>query len=227
MKSLPWREQKFLAVVMPETPGFSDLNVLSEVSTIEESVARSGIRATKVLEVPAKEDVLLGLADSSMVHFACHGESDPEDPSNSCLWLKSRHDGVAERLTVRELSRTVMTRAQLAYLSACSTAENSSTGLMDEVITVASSFQLLGFPHVIGTLWQANDDAANDVVRTFYQELVKNAASASSESGRDVFATALHNAVDALRAGKVPGLRRKRNATDNVTAWAPFIYLGC
>ena len=43
LQSLPWPEQKFLAAVMPETPSFGDSNSLSEVSAIEENVARSGI----------------------------------------------------------------------------------------------------------------------------------------------------------------------------------------
>lgn len=43
LQSLPWPEQKFLAVVMPETPSFGDLNALPEVCAIEENVARSGI----------------------------------------------------------------------------------------------------------------------------------------------------------------------------------------
>ena len=91
-----------------------------------------------------KDDVLQDLTDSSMVHFACHGGSDLDDPSNSCLRPKSGSDGVAARLTIRELSRAVLGHAQLACLSVCSTAENSSTGLMDEVIHVGSGFQLLG-----------------------------------------------------------------------------------
>jgi hypothetical protein len=43
LQSLPWPEQKFLAVVTPDTPSFGDLNALPEVSVIGENVARSGI----------------------------------------------------------------------------------------------------------------------------------------------------------------------------------------
>ena len=89
-----------------------------------------------------KDDVLQDLTDSSMVHFACHGGSDPDDPSNNCLRPKSGPDGVTARPTIRELSRAVLGHTQLARLSTCSTAENSSTGLMDEVIHVPSG--LLG-----------------------------------------------------------------------------------
>src|SRR5271170_3241404 len=43
LQSLPWPEQKFLAVVTPDTPSFGDLNALPEVSVVEENVARCGI----------------------------------------------------------------------------------------------------------------------------------------------------------------------------------------
>jgi hypothetical protein len=39
LQSLPWPEQKFLAIVMPETPSFGNLNSLLDVSAIEENLA--------------------------------------------------------------------------------------------------------------------------------------------------------------------------------------------
>lgn len=44
--------------------------------------------------------------------------------------------------------------AQLAYLSACSTAEDKVMKFTVENIHIAAAFQLPGFPHVIGTLWE-------------------------------------------------------------------------
>jgi CHAT domain-containing protein len=43
--------------------------------------------------------------------------------------------------------------AKLAYLSACSTAENKIDQLADEVIHLASAFQVAGFRHVAGAMW--------------------------------------------------------------------------
>ena len=119
-------------------------------------------------------------------------------------------------------------QAQLAYLSACSTAENSSQDLIDEVIHIASAFQLVGFPHVLGTFWEADDDAANCIARVFYTELARNLEASPDGRDQDAFAYALHHAVGALRVGQVEnGMRPKKKPNDNVITWAPFIHLGC
>ena len=218
LKSPVWPPQRFLIVKMPKTTGWDDLDVTKEALAIRESITRSGIPVSKVLDTPSKDEVLDELKISSLVHFACHGESDSEDPSSSGLFFKDGHDGNPQHLTVRELITTSLQQAQMAYLSACSTAGNSSQNLVDEVIHIASAFQLVGFPNVIGTIWEADDIAANDVAQIFYRELVSN---------KDAFAYALHDAVHVIRAGQVGGLRLRKSASDNVTAWAPFIHLGC
>jgi CHAT domain-containing protein len=121
------------------------------VSAIEQSLTRSSAFKAKVLDVPSKGKVLEELKVSRVVHFVCHGVSVAEDPSSSYLLLRNGPDGNPQQLTVRELAKISFQQAQLAYLSACSTAETSSRDLMDEVIHVASDFQFAGFPDVIGT----------------------------------------------------------------------------
>ncbi|CAM6120360.1 unnamed protein product [Calypogeia fissa] len=227
LKSPTWQNQRLLIVSMPKTTGWDDLDVTAGVVDIEESVSGSGIPIPTVLLTPSKADVLNEMQNSSLVHFACHGESDSNDPSSSSLLLKDGPDGSPERLAVRDLTRASVQQAQMAYLSACSTADNSSRDLMDEVIHVASAFQLVGFPHVIGTFWEADDAAANDVSHVFYRELVRNQKELKGYQRQDAFAYALHDAVTAVRAGRKRGSRVNRGASDNVTLWAPFIHLGC
>jgi len=97
-------------------------------------------------------------------------------------------------------------------MSACSTAENSSQDLLAENIHIASAFLLVGFPHVVGTLWEALNFCANDVSQTFYRQLVQ-----IKEESQDIYPYALHEAVKCLR----------ETGSDNVIGWAPFIHLGC
>jgi CHAT domain-containing protein len=115
--------------------------------------------------------------------------------------------------------------AQLCYLSACSTAENTAERLTDENMHVASAFQLSGYSHVIGTLWEAGDRAAVHVAKVFYDELAdaihKNGGGIIAD---DVVAHALHKAVKVLQEKKQPGSRL--NPKMDVLAWAPFIHLG-
>lgn len=124
------------------------------------------------------------------------------------------------RLTVREL----------ADLSACSTAHHRVDDLCDEVIHVASAFQLVGFPHVPGTLW-ADDRASVKMAGLLYRELAAAAGSqpAGSSKVTDVqVAHAHHRAVSLLRRGEDPsGGRRTRNAANDVMTWATFVHLGC
>ncbi|KAI9820807.1 MAG: hypothetical protein M1827_005178 [Pycnora praestabilis] len=207
-------KDQLLVVSMPQTIGMNDLNVTEEVVAIQR--AFTGGSLPKILRSASKSEVLEELPKSSIVHFACHGGSDPDDPSNSALFLRGDSSTPA-RLEIRELATIRHENAKIAYLSACSTAENSATQLMDEVIHIASVFQLVGFPHVIGTLWEANDKAAVKVAAGFYDRL---AAKQEYDSG-DI-AYALHDAVKALREQKL----RRGTMSDDVISWAPFVHIG-
>ncbi|SDM38170.1 CHAT domain-containing protein [Nonomuraea jiangxiensis] len=115
---------------------------------------------------PTRANVLALLPTHPVAHFACHGISDPADPSNSRLLLS---DHRTEPLTVSALGAIRLDRARLAYLSACETA--LAYNLLDESIHLTSAFQLAGYPHVIGTLWPIYDQEALDVATTFYTTL--------------------------------------------------------
>jgi len=167
---------------------------------------------------PSKESVLEDLKTHDIAHFACHGESVPEDPSRSCLLLYESPQSVS-RLTVRSLSNISHDKAQIAYLSACCTAQHYALGLVDEAIHLGSTFQLIGFPSVIATLWEAEDLAAVKVAGAFYQGL---AQSGDGSTGDHTAARCLHQAVKGLwtKTG------RRGNPADDVLAWAPFVHIG-
>ena len=83
------------------------------------------------------EAVLAALRTHPYAHLACHGSYDPEDPSAGGLLL---HGG---ELTVHDLATQRLDEPEFACLSACHTA-TPGTALVDEVITLASAFQLCG-----------------------------------------------------------------------------------
>ena len=99
----------------------------------------------------------------------------------------------------------------MAYLSACCTAESASLRLMDEGIHLASGFQTAGYPHVVASLWQADDDLSIQVARKFYKILFRDSQTHDLEKT----AFALHDAVVAAR-----------QTFDYPLAWAPLIHLG-
>ncbi|MFI7364806.1 CHAT domain-containing protein [Streptomyces sp. NPDC050149] len=144
---------------------------------------------------PTKARVREHLPHCEIVHFACHGAHDPDDPSQSLLLL---HDYERDPLTVESVTGMKAESAQLAYLSACRTAFMGSVDLIDEALHLTSAFQLAGFPHVIGTLWEINDEVASYVAADFYAELGA-AAESPGNVDTDRAAVALHRAVRRVR----------------------------
>jgi hypothetical protein len=96
----------------------------------------------------------------------------------------------------------------VAYLSACSTA-NHGTRYADEVLHLASAFQLAGFRHVIASLWQLDDDTAAEAARSFYRELPRTPV-----------------ADDAAVVLRKVTLRLRDQHPDRPELWAPLIHSG-
>jgi CHAT domain-containing protein len=118
-------------------------------------------------------------------------------------------------LTVKELSTLDFGKARIAYLSACSTAENAREKLSDESIHLASAFQLAGFSHVIATLWEAKDRGAVPLAGFFYKHLIMELVTFKGD--HDAVAHALHRALCEVRQDK---------KTRNPLYWAPFVHIG-
>jgi CHAT domain-containing protein len=149
------------------------------------------------------EAVLAALPRARWAHFACHGAADPDDPSASHLLLA---DHQKRPLTVTEVARLRLDDAELAFLSACSTARPGRR-LTDEAIHLASAFQLAGYRHVIGTLWPVNDRAAVAIADDIYTSIV---------TGTGDVAGAVHAAT-----------RKRRNRwADSPSVWASHIHVG-
>ncbi len=163
---------------------------------------------------PTKASVLANLADCGIAHFACHASSHPADPSASLLLL---HDHAQDPFTVQSLASIRLDQARLAYLSACETAQNAVPVFLDEAIHLTSAFQLIGFPHVIGTLWAINDAAAVSIAAGFYERL-RSADQAAEDPAADTgrSAVALHQVIRQLRDSR-PGVP---------STWAAYLHSG-
>ncbi|KFX90204.1 hypothetical protein V490_06595 [Pseudogymnoascus sp. VKM F-3557] len=170
----------------------------------EEKVQVTGVAGSHLkvesLDHPSVGQVIDRLENCYIAHFACHGYTDHSDPSNSGLILQKRVEGQDEqdRLTVRKVSELRLEKAQVAYLSACSTAENISERLQDEVIHVVSGFQMAGFPHVVGCLWPSIDSVCVEVASEFYSLMLGNGGEGLVRKGG--VASALRDAVLKVRA---------------------------
>jgi len=210
------KDTSVLLVTMPTTPGQSALSgVVREEEAITETI-KGAYTIRPPLRHPTADQVLRGIHESEIAHFACHGCSDFVDPSNSHLLLQKSSDSgpVVDRLTVSTLlGATAQGRAWIAYLSACSTAEIRVKSLADESIHMASAFQVAGFAHVIGSLWPANDEVCVRVAELFYKSLLRR--SSTTDPNRAV-AAALRDAV----------LQIRKEYTSGPDVWALYIHLG-
>ena len=201
-----------LLVTMPKTPGRDDLpGVESEEKAICDAVKNP--HSVQPLIQPSADTVLDKLRDCSIVHFACHGSSDLMDPSDSFLALQGNSNSIPDKLTVQKIFDANLGQAWLAYLSACSTAENKVAKLTDEALHLASSFQIAGFGHVVASMWPSNDAICAQVASIFYQDLMMRGG---IRGGSRAVAAALHAAVREVRSQNI----------DQPYLWAQYIHLG-
>lgn len=210
--ALEIHKPKMLLITMKSNPlPHKDLDTTHEEKVVQEVFGESLTH----LEQADPALVLKELPHHSFVHFACHGFSSVNNPSqNGLLLVKS---GQAAILSISDLEAVDLKAGAIAYLSACSTAEQSDLKLMDEAIHLANSFQALGFQHVIGTLWGANDIAAGEVARRFYKNLTVGEGDDGKAIGFEV-GIALHEAM--------VDYKKTLSGTVGVLNWAPFIHIG-
>jgi CHAT domain-containing protein/tetratricopeptide (TPR) repeat protein len=179
----PATARRQLTIALAHTPGLPDLpGTIAEALSLSRTCGGTPLLLDQEATVSR---VLTALPDATWVHFACHARADYSAPSNGGLRL---YDGL---LTIPEISRCHLGSAELAYLSACSTAHRSWDHV-DESVNVASVFHLAGFRHVIASLWPLDDSVAPAASRSFYQSLQQGPSAANA-------AQALHQVTRELQ----------------------------
>jgi CHAT domain-containing protein len=155
MNSVPMTRQSLVLLAAAASassalPGWSLLgNVRSEITHVVRLA-----RATDYVEVlecgntsAAKvHEVVAALPRAHIVHLACHGIQDQNDPLSSGFCLS---DG---KLTVSELMEIKLDHAFLAFLSACETAKGDKEQ-PDQAIHLAAAMLFCGFRSVVATMW--------------------------------------------------------------------------
>ncbi|MER6346503.1 CHAT domain-containing protein [Streptomyces sp. NPDC001595] len=150
------------------------------IATRQLSARRSELRDAEA----TPEAVLAALRTHTHAHLACHGVRNPADPSQSRLLL---HGG---DLALRQLASERLRNAEFAYLSACHSAAPGKE-LADEILSVASAFQLCGYRQVIGSLWTVEDGMGPLLAHEVYRLI-------GAPDAPDA-AYALHRAIGKLR----------------------------
>jgi CHAT domain-containing protein len=112
-----------------------------------------------------------------------------------------------------DLAHTRLSNAELAFLSACTTAR-TGTKLPDEPIHLAAACQLAGYRHVVASLWPISDADTARLTKRFYTTLHTIDPTATEATAQA--AKALHDATRKLRS-----INRTRPYV-----WAPYTHTG-
>ncbi|KAJ7107456.1 CHAT domain-containing protein [Mycena epipterygia] len=206
---------KMMAVIQPETPMLASLPATKdELTQIQGKVPHKWLTSLGDTSPATVDNVLQHLQESSVVHFACHGTQDLENPLETGLHLT---DG---RLKVSEFMRAkLQTKSMsLAFLSACETAKGDET-VPDEAMHLAATLLFSGFRSVVATMWTMADPDGPKIANMFYEHLFKSCdADTNPPILPDLMkaAEALHIAVTKLRAD--PNIPFSR--------WVPFVHYG-
>ena len=207
MNSPDYSSHKTLVVGISHIPKTVPLPGLAvEIKSIKRLIPGSLVLSEKEA---TRDAVLQALPFSNLTHFSCHAKSEWSDPSRSRLLL---HDDSSGPLTVRDISRLQLGDAQLAFLSACSTAQ-AGPAFADEAAHITAAFQIAGFQQVIGTLWEVADLVAVWLTELVYEQLTDDG---TVPPALDRAAYALPHAVRQLR----------KSYSGEPRYWAGFVHVG-
>ncbi|KAE9384341.1 hypothetical protein BT96DRAFT_1026920 [Gymnopus androsaceus JB14] len=198
-----------LIVSQPNTPGLSPLpGTVEEAKVIKKYTL--GIQTCHLNhDAAAAEAVMHEMGKYNIIHFACHGIQDVQDPLDSAFALYNR------RLRLKELMSLSLNNVQLAVLSACQTATGDEN-LPEEAVHLAAGMLSVGYPSVIATLWSIGDKEAPLIADKVYANLLGHPDDSGGKK-KMTPAYALHEATKNLR---------KEVGETNFVRWVPFIHLG-
>ena len=155
-------------------------------------------------EQATKEAVLQRIPLVSLVHFAAHGDAERGEialtPPDSTMGIPHEQDYL---LSMADISQVRLT-AKLVVLSCCHTARGQIK--TEGVVGIARAFLGSGARSVVVALWALQDDATEQFMRRFYENLVQG------ESASEC----LHRAMKWMR----------NNGFSEVRQWAPFMLIG-
>jgi len=162
------RHQSILAFGNPnlQNPAFRLLNAETEVCALRDVFAKADIFVNNdATEAVVKERA--GAYD--IVHFACHGELNLDNPMLTSLRLApgAGEDGY---LHAGEVFGLDLGTPALVVLSACSSGLGElSSG--NELMGLTRSFLYAGAPAIIASLWNVDDRSTSELMQAFYANL--------------------------------------------------------
>ena len=151
-----------------------------------------------------KQAVLQNIHSVSLIHFACHGNAERGEILLAPPRLTDRKPQEEDYLLTMQNISKVKLRAKLVVLSCCHSAEGQISA--EGVVGIARAFLGSGARSVLAALWAIEDEATEQFMSRFYENLVRGESASES----------LQQAMKWMR----------ENGFSEVTQWAPFMLIG-
>ena len=151
-----------------------------------------------------KQAVLQNIHSASLIHFACHGNAERGEIILAPPPLTDRKPQEEDYLLTMENISKVQLRAKLVVLSCCHSAKGQISA--EGVVGIARAFLGSGARSVLAALWAIEDEATEQFMSRFYENLVRGESASES----------LQQAMKWMR----------ENGLSKVSQWAPFMLIG-
>ena len=151
-----------------------------------------------------KQAVLQNIHSASLIHFACHGNAERGEIILAPPPLTDRKPQEEDYLLTMQNISKVQLRAKLVVLSCCHSAKGQISA--EGVVGIARAFLGSGARSVLAALWAIEDEATEQFMSRFYENLVRGESASES----------LQQAMKWMR----------ENGFSKVSQWAPFMLIG-
>jgi CHAT domain-containing protein len=137
-----------------------------------------------------RQHVIAALSDAEVIHFACHGRADEAERS-SYLELA---DG---RLYPADIAVAEGFNPELVFLNACVTGVAMLRhGRDDQTVGLHTVALLRGARQVIATMWEANDLAALEFTKRFYEGWLQREDRSTAEVVVETYKSLMRQSAD-------------------------------
>ena len=203
LSTQPSDAPSMLLVVQPDPQmpsSLQEMRVVRTVCPLVETLFQKKATPISTLE---------GLKHHRFAHISCHGILEMGKPFDAFFKL---YEG--SRLTLLDIVRSRLPKAEFAFLSACHTAEITEESIANEGLHLAAAVQYSGFRSVVGTMWAMADIDGPVLAESFYESVFSNKW--KGELYYERTAEALRDAVRNLRRSRKMTLER----------WVNYVHYG-
>ncbi|PAX59657.1 CHAT domain-containing protein [Brunnivagina elsteri] len=209
---IPLKKQALVIGISKGNKKFRPLpGVIRELPHINQWLDSHQINYLQLVNNDAQKAAIIEtISKASLLHIACHGTFEPNQPDSSGLVLIS-DSGEQEILSLRELSEIDLTKLRHATLSSCWSADHFILPRR-WIISLPETLSRAGTQSILGSLWEVDDQVAVSFMARFYDYLDKFPR---DEALR-------YTQLDCLN-GRLPNCSTE---TDNPILWAGFNLYG-